>query len=68
MRRYASSSTKVKGAAQFSECNKPSSLFGQFEDEQVNVVAGGVDDALECRSGKQRNSRLDRRLGQAVTT
>jgi hypothetical protein len=34
------------------ECDKPSSLFGPFEDEQVNVVARGVDDALKCRSGK----------------
>jgi uncharacterized protein (DUF302 family) len=29
------------------EYDKPSSLFGQFEDKQVAVVAQGLDDALE---------------------
>ena len=29
------------------EYDKPSSLFGQFDDEQVTVVARGLDVALE---------------------
>ena len=35
-----------KGGSVF-EYDKPSSLFGQFDDEQVTVVARGLDDALE---------------------
>jgi len=29
------------------EYDRPSSLFGQFDDEQVSAVARGVDAALE---------------------
>jgi hypothetical protein len=35
-----------KGDAVF-EYDQPSSLFGQFDDEQVSVVARGLDAALE---------------------
>jgi uncharacterized protein (DUF302 family) len=35
-----------KGGSVF-EYDKPSSLFGQFEDEQVSAVARGLDAALE---------------------
>jgi uncharacterized protein (DUF302 family) len=35
-----------RGDAVF-EYDKPSSLFGQFDDEQVSVVARGLDTALE---------------------
>lgn len=35
-----------KGGAIF-EYDKPSSLFGQFDDEQVSAVARGLDNALE---------------------
>jgi len=35
-----------KGGSTF-EYDKPSSLFGQFDDEQVSEVAGGLDAALE---------------------
>jgi len=35
-----------KGNAVF-EYDQPSSLFGQFDDEQVSVVARGLDAALE---------------------
>jgi len=35
-----------KGGSVF-EYDKPSSLFGQFDDEQVTAVARGLDDALE---------------------
>jgi Domain of unknown function DUF302 len=35
-----------KGESVF-EYDKPSSLFGQFNDEQVTAVARGLDDALE---------------------
>jgi hypothetical protein len=35
-----------KGGSVF-EYDKPSSLFDQFDDEQVAVVARGLDDALE---------------------
>jgi Domain of unknown function DUF302 len=35
-----------KGGSIF-EYDKPSSLFGQFDDEQVSAVARGLDDALE---------------------
>jgi uncharacterized protein (DUF302 family) len=35
-----------KGGSVF-EYDRPSSLFGQFEDEQVSAVARGLDVALE---------------------
>jgi hypothetical protein len=35
-----------KGGSVF-EYDKPSSLFGQFDDEQVSAVARGLDVALE---------------------
>lgn len=35
-----------KGGCIF-EYDKPSSLFGQFEDEEVSAVARGLDEALE---------------------
>ena len=35
-----------KGGSVF-EYDKPSSLFGQFDNEQVSAVARGLDDALE---------------------
>ena len=36
------------------EYDKPSSLFGQFDDEQISADARGLDVALEAHASAQR--------------